>query len=101
MFASKYKSSFVASGSTQGDLSARATVVMPKVQTGRALAPPPVPIVQQPLYLRRQQQGFAAPQSGTESASVQQVRLPLPPLHASDVAALPFAHCNLGAQPAL
>ena len=96
MFASKYKSSFVASGSTQGDLSARATVVMPKVQTGRALAPPPVPIVQQPLYLRRQQQGFAAPQSGTESASVQQVCAAATSIThqqlASDFAAVPFAH---------
>lgn len=73
MLTNKYKSSFVASGSTQGDLNAKATVVMPKVQTGRMLAPPPVPISQQPLYLRRQQQGFTAPQSGAESTSAQQV----------------------------
>lgn len=73
MYASKYKSNFVTSGTTQGDLHAKATVVMPKVQSERALAPPPVPVAQQPMYLQRQQQGFAAPQSGANSASAQQV----------------------------
>lgn len=70
----------------QGDIDAKPEIVLPKQPTAtRVLPPPPVPVTQQPLYLRRQAQaqggyghGYgqppAQPQQPTvaQSAAVQQ-----------------------------
>ena len=48
----RFSSSFVSSGSTGGDQSMRATIVAPKRQAAKPIAPPPVPVTQRPLYSR-------------------------------------------------
>lgn len=48
----RFGSSFVSSGSTGGDQSMRATIVAPKRQAAKPIAPPPVPVTQRPLYSR-------------------------------------------------
>lgn len=77
-FADRFRNKFVTSGTTSGDLNARATVVMPKqAPLSRSTAPPPVPMSQMPLYLQRQMPGFNQPIVTTrDTANIQEVDTP-------------------------
>lgn len=75
-FADRFRNKFVTSGTTAGDLNARATVVMPKqAPVGRPTVPAPVPMSQMPLYLQRQMPGFNQPVvTSRDTASIQEAR---------------------------
>ncbi|GLC43085.1 hypothetical protein PLESTB_000864700 [Pleodorina starrii] len=53
----RFKSSFVSSGTTAGDAHAGPTIILPKGQTAKPAAPPPVPVTAVPHYLQQQQHG--------------------------------------------
>ena len=65
------------SGTTAGDLHARATVVLPKQAfAARPSAPAPIPLSQMPIYLQRQMPGFTQQPVVTsrDAANIQEVR---------------------------
>ncbi|PNW75333.1 hypothetical protein CHLRE_12g522850v5 [Chlamydomonas reinhardtii] len=64
MHVGRFKSSFVSSGTTGGDLHAGPTIIMPKSSASAApAAPPPLPVTAVPHYL--QQGGFGAGGGGS------------------------------------
>lgn len=92
-----FQSSFISSGTRQGDVEAKPEIVLPKTATlpaqtptGRALPPPPVPVTQRPLYMqprpqygnrysgayRGQNQPSYAPPSGVPQQPQQQQQQP-------------------------
>ena len=72
MYAGRFKTSFVASGTAGGDIGQRATIVAAKQAPARAVPPPPPPVAALPAAFMR-----PAP-SNVNSASAQAVRAPKP-----------------------
>jgi len=68
MYAGRFKTSFVASGTAGGDIGQRATIVAAKQAPARAVPPPPPPVAALPAAFAR-----PAPTS-TSTPSAQAVR---------------------------
>ncbi|GIL70856.1 hypothetical protein Vretimale_3928 [Volvox reticuliferus] len=69
MHVGRFKSSFVSSGTAAGDVHAGPTIIMPKSQTAKPAAPPPVPVTAVPHYLQQQHGGGPSSRFGPPRSS--------------------------------
>ncbi|KAK9804524.1 hypothetical protein WJX73_004516 [Symbiochloris irregularis] len=68
-FASRYKTAFVASGTSGGDIGQKATIVAPRQQSNRAVPPPPMPLAARPSFAPPAYVGTSAPSPGAGAAA--------------------------------